>query len=111
MKKILFATTLLFGIVVFQAYAQCNRTHYLCTDQFSKEERGEFWNINNQSKSATFDKGKVYEMSFIAYAGFEYRISTCTDVISASGVKFELAQDIVVRVKDGDGNTNIKKTT
>ncbi len=109
MRKILIATTLLFGIVVFQAYAQCNRTHYLCTSQFSKEERGQFWNINNQSRSATFDKGKVYEMSFIAYEGFEYRVSTCTDIESGTAVKFELSRDIVVRVKDGNGNTDMKK--
>lgn len=109
MKKILFAAPLLFVIIVLNTYAQCYKTHYLCTDRFSKEERGEYWNINNQSKSATFDKGKVYEMSFIAYSGFEYRVSTCTDIPSESGVKFELSQDIVVRVKDADGNTDIKK--
>ena len=99
----------MFSIIVIQAYAQCGRTHYSCLDQFSKEEKGAFWNLNNQSRSAAFEKGKVYEMSFIAYEGFEYRVSTCTDVESANGVKFELAKDVIVRVKDGDGNTEIKR--
>lgn len=109
MKKIVFAGALLFSIIVIQAYAQCNKTHYFCTEQFSKEDKGAYWNLNNQSKSAAFEKGKVYEMSFIAYEGFEYRVSTCSDVESANGVKFELAKDVVVRVKDGNGNTNIKR--
>jgi len=109
MRKVLIAGTLLVSAIVIQAFAQCNKTHYLCTGQFSKEEKSAYWNLNNQSRSAAFEKGKVYEMSFIAYEGFEYRVSTCTDVPSSSGVHFELARDIVVRVKDGQGNTNIKR--
>lgn len=109
MKKVVFAGAFLFSIILLQAYAQCNRTHYMCTQQFSKEDRGSYWNMNNQSRSAAFEKGKVYEMSFIAYEGFEYRLSTCSDVESANSVKFELAKDIVVRVKDENGNTNIRR--
>ncbi|WP_070138256.1 hypothetical protein [Crocinitomix algicola] len=109
MKKVVLAGAFLFSIIVIQAFAQCNKTHYRCTDQFSKEQRGAYWNLNNQSRSAAFEKGKVYEMSFIAYEGFEYRLSTCSDVESANSVKFELSKDIVVRVKDKDGNTNIKR--
>lgn len=109
MKKVFFGSILLFGVILFQAYAQCNRTQYLCMAQFSKEEKGDYWNLNNQSRSAAFEKGKVYEMSFIAYSGFEYRVSTCTDIPSAEGVNFKLSKDAVVRVKDGNGNTNIKK--
>ena len=109
MKKVLFAGIILCSAIVIQAFAQCNKTHYLCMGQFSKEDKSAYWNLNNQSRSGAFEKGKVYEMSFIAYQGFEYRVSTCTDVASSSGVKFELAQDVVVRVKDGNGNTNIKR--
>ncbi len=110
MKKVALAGVILFGAILFQGYAQCGKTQYLCLNQFSKkEDKGAFWNINNQSRSAAFEKGKVYEMSFIGYEGFEYRLSTCTDIASSSGVKFQLAQDEVVRVKDGNGNTNIKK--
>lgn len=109
MKKVLFAGIILCSAIVIQAFAQCNKTHYLCMGQFSKEDKSSYWNLNNQSRSGAFEKGKVYEMSFIAYQGFEYRVSTCTDVASSTGVKFELAQDVVVRVKDGNGNTNIKR--
>jgi hypothetical protein len=109
MKKVLGIGVLLLSAIVFQAYAQCNKTHYLCMGQFSKEDKSAYWNLNNQSRSAAFEKGKVYEMSFVAYEGFEYRLSTCTDIESATGVKFELAKDIVVRVKDANGNTNIKR--
>ncbi len=109
MRKVVFAGVLMLSVIVIQAYAQCNKTHYLCMGQFSKADKGTFWNLNNQSRSAAFEKGKVYEMSFVAYEGFEYRLSTCTDIASATGVNFELAQDIIVRVKDGNGNTNIKR--
>lgn len=109
MKKLLFVGVLMMSIIVVEAVAQCNKTHYLCMGQFSKEDKSAFWNLNNQSRSAAFEKGKVYEMSFIAYEGFEYRLSTCTDIESATGVKFELAQDMIVRVMDENGNTNIKR--
>lgn len=109
MKKVVFSGILVLSAILIQAYAQCNRTHYLCLSQFSKEDKGAFWNLNNQSKSGAFEKGKVYEMSFICYEGFEYRLSTCTDVESANGVKFQLSQDMVVRVKDENGNTTMKR--
>lgn len=109
MKKVVFTGILLLSAILIQAYAQCNRTHYLCLAQFSKEDKGAFWNLNNQSKSGAFEKGKVYEMSFICYAGFEYRLSTCTDVESANGVKFQLSQDMIARVKDENGNTSMKR--
>lgn len=109
MKKVLLAGVVLLSAIFIQAYAQCSKTHYLCMGQFSKEDKGAYWNLNNQSRSGAFEKGKVYEMSFVAYEGFEYRLSTCTDVASANGVKFELAQDMIVRVKDADGNTIMKR--
>jgi hypothetical protein len=111
MKKALILGSLLVVVIVLQAYSQCQKTHYFCTAQLSKEEQAEFWNLNNQSQSATFAKGQVYEMSFIAYKGYDYRISVCTDIAEGGDkVSFELLQDEVIRVKDEYGNTNIKKT-
>jgi hypothetical protein len=111
MKKALILGSLLTAVIVLQAYSQCQKTHYFCTAQLSKEEQAEFWNLNNQSQSATFAKGQVYEMSFIAYKGYDYRISVCTDIAEGGDkVSFELLQDEVIRVKDEYGNTNIKKT-
>lgn len=109
MKKVLGIGVLLLSAIVIQAYAQCNKTHYLCMGQFSKADKSAYWNLNNQSRSAAFEKGKIYEMSFVAYEGFEYRLSTCTDIESATGIKFELAKDVVVRVKGADGSTSIKR--
>lgn len=110
MKRALFLSSLLAIVVVLQAYSQCQKTHYFCTTQLSKEEQAEFWNLNNQSQSATFAKGQVYEMSFVAYKGYDYRVSVCTDIVGGDKVAFELLQDEVIRVKDEYGNTNIKKT-
>jgi len=109
MKKVVFIGVFILSLIVIQAIAQCDRTHYLCLNQFSKEDKTVLWNLNNQSRSAAVEKGKVYEMSFIAYEGFEYRLSTCSDVSNTAGVNFELAQDVIVRVKDETGNTVIKR--
>jgi len=110
MKKALFFGFTLAVVVVLQAYSQCQKTHYFCTQQLTKEEQAEFWNLNNQSQSAMFAKGQVYEMSFIAYKGYDYRLSVCTDIVGGEKVEFEMLQDEVVRVKDEYGNTNIRKT-
>lgn len=111
MKRALIIGALMMGFVAFQAYSQCQKTHYFCTSLLDKEKQAEFWNLNNQSQSATFEKGKVYKMSFIAYEGFDYRISVCTDVTEGGDkVRYELFHDAVIRVKDEYGNTNIKRT-
>ena len=92
MKKILLVGALIAGAVVFNANSQCKKE------------------LNNQSKSAVFTKGKVYEMSFIAYSDYNYRISVCTDIIEGGDkLTFTLEQDAIVRVKDANGNTNIKR--
>lgn len=110
MKRAIILGVALVGIVAFQAYSQCKKTHYFCTSVLDKEQQQEFYNLNNQSKSATFEKGKVYKMSFIAYKGFDYRISVCTDIMEGGDkVRFELLHDAIVRVKDEYGNTNIQR--
>lgn len=110
MKRALIVGIALIGFIAIQAYSQCQKTHYFCTSLLDKEQQQEFWNLNNQSKSATFEKGKLYKMSFIAYKGFDYRISVCTDIKEgANNVRFELFHDAIVRVKDEYGNTNIQR--
>jgi len=109
MRRIVLATIGICSLIVIQAFAQCQKTHLLAQDQFGKADRGQGWLLNNQSRSGAFEKGKSYEMSFIAYEGYEYRLATCTDVESAAQVDFELAHDVIVRVKDGDGHMSIKR--
>lgn len=110
MKRGIIIGALVFGFIAFQAYSQCKKTHYFCTSLLDKEKQAEFWNLNNQSKSATFQKGKIYKMSFIAYKGFDYRVSVCTDIVEGGDkVRFELFHDAIIRVKDEYGNTNIKR--
>lgn len=109
MKRALLVGAALVALVAIEAYSQCQKTHYFCTSLLSDEQQKEYWNLNNQSKSAVFAKGKTYKMSFIAYKGFDYRISVCTDVEGGDKPRFELFHDAVVRVKDEFGNTNIKR--
>ena len=58
MRKAIIIGTLIFGAVVFQAYAQCKKVHYFCTSQFSKEEQADYYELNNQSKSIVLLKPK-----------------------------------------------------
>ena len=111
MKRALLLATIMMGTIVLEAYAQCNKTHYFCTGQLTKEQQQEYWNLNNQSKSAAIAKGEKYNLSFVAYKGYDYRLSVCTDITEGAGekVQFTLFQDAIVRVKDEFGNTNIKK--
>jgi len=109
MRRIVLAGIGICSLIVIQAFAQCQKTHLLAQGQFGKEDKGQFWNLNNQSKSGAFEKGKTYEMTFIAYEGYEYRVATTTDVESAANVNFELAHDVIVRVKDGNGRTDMKR--
>ncbi|MCB9222787.1 MAG: hypothetical protein R2780_10655 [Crocinitomicaceae bacterium] len=110
MKRALLIGGALLAVVAYEAYAQCSKTHYFCSSQLPEEQKEEFYTLNNQSQSATFAKGKTYKMSFIAYTGYDYRISVCTDVEEGGDkVRFELFHDAVVRVKDEFGNTNIQR--
>lgn len=111
MKKAALLAVIFMSGIVLEAFAQCSKTHYFCTSTLSKEEQGEYWDLNNQSKSAAVVKGEEYNLSFIAYKGYDYRLTVCTDAVEGTGetVSFVLAQDAIVRVKDEFGNTNIKK--
>lgn len=114
MKKNIFFGIIFIGIIFIQAtYAQnsCKRIHYFCTENLPDEESkdGNNWVFNNQSKSATFEKGKVYEMSFIAYENFIYRLATCTDIIEgAENLQFEVFRIQLVR-KKVNGKTRLLK--
>jgi hypothetical protein len=114
MKKNIFFGIIFIGIIFIQAtYAQnsCKRIHNFCTENLPDDEAksGEDWIFDNQSKSATFEKGKVYEMSFVAYNNFIYRIATCTDIIEGSeNLQFEVFRNELVR-KTVNGKTRLLK--
>ena len=94
MKKTIIFGIGLIGLIFIQsvnAQNSCRRVHNFCTSALPDDEQSKNWLFDNQSKSATFEKGKVYEMSFIAYKDFVYRIATCTDIVEGSGkINFEV---------------------
>lgn len=91
-------------------YAQsCRRVHDFCTENLPEEEQSKEWSFDNQSKSATFEKGKVYEMSFVAYKDFVYRITTCTDIAEADKVNFEVYHNELVRKEMSTGTRLVKE--
>ena len=103
MKRAILLGLIFLGGIFLEAYAQCTRIHYFCSGQLSEEEQKEqLWSINNQSKSAPVAKGQEYNLSFIAYTGYDYRLTICTDAVqgAAEPVNFKLSQDAIVRVKD-----------
>ncbi len=110
-NKIIFGIALIGLIVIQSVQAQqtCRKVHNFCKSAIPDEERSKIWELNNQSKSATVEKGKVYEMSFIAYKDFVYRISTCTDVEDAEKINFEIFHMELVRRPDKNGNPRIFK--
>lgn len=98
-KTIIFAlafTGLLFSQTTY-AQNSCRRVHNFCTASLPEEENSKDWMFDNQSKSATFEKGKTYEMSFVAYENYVYRIATCTDLAVSEKIHFEVFHNVLVR--------------
>ncbi len=112
MKKNIFFGIIFVGIIFIQAtYAQnsCKKVHNFCSESLPEEESKGEWDFDNQSKSATFEKGKIYQMSFIAYENFIYRIATCTDIIeTGENIQFEVFRNELVR-KKVNGKTRLLK--
>ena len=85
MKKIIL-TSVFLSFVMF-IHAQCVKPEYFIV----KSKKSEGYSINGQSKSGYFEPGEVYEMSFIAYSGMEYKITVGADVSDKDGqIEFEL---------------------
>jgi len=109
-NKIIFGFALLGFIVLQSIQAQsCRKVHNYCKDAIPEEEQSKEWQLDSQSKSATVEKGKVYEMGFVAYKSYVYRISTCTDVEDAEKINFEIFHMELVRRPDKNGNPRIFK--
>jgi len=112
MKKGILFGIICIGIIFIQAtYAQnsCKRVHNFCSEGLPEEEQTGDWSFDNQSKSATFEKGKTYEMSFVAYKNFVYRVATCTDIIEAGeNIQFEVFRNELVR-KEVNGALRLLK--
>lgn len=90
MKYLVFTLTLLFAGNI---ESQCPDSRSFC---MSGSRDG--WMFNNQSKSATFEKGEKYEMSFIAYKGISYRLAVCTDLRDESeDIEFEIYESKSVK--------------
>lgn len=110
-NKIIFGIALV-GLVVIQsvqAQQSCRKVHNFCKNVIPEDDRSKMWELDNQSKSATVEKGKVYEVSFIAYKDFVYRLSTCTDVADGEKINFEILHTELVRRPDKNGNPRIFK--
>lgn len=92
MKYLVFTLALLLSI---NLESQCPDSRSFC---LSGSRNG--WLFNNQSKSATFEKGETYEMSFIAYKGISYRLAVCTDLRDESeDIEFEIYESKSVAKK------------
>jgi len=111
MKKLIIFGIVFMGSVFIQtvnAQNSCSKVHKYCTNLLPDEEIDRKWLFDNQSKSATFEKGKTYEMSFIAYKDHVYRISTCTDM-GDSKVNFQVSNMEMVRITLDNGEKRTRK--
>lgn len=81
--KIVFS--LLLVLSASYALSQCPDPSKFCI-----EAEGNEWSYNSQSKSAAFEKGEQYTMSFIAYKNIAYNIGVCTMLLEQQDVEFEV---------------------
>ncbi|MEZ4936926.1 MAG: hypothetical protein R2799_04965 [Crocinitomicaceae bacterium] len=96
MKKILLTSTFL--SFVFLLHAQCVKPEFF----IPRSKKNEGYSINGQSKTGYFEPGEVYEMSFIAYADMDYKISVGADVEDKNGqIEFELYEKKTKKVGEG----------
>lgn len=81
--KIIFS--LLLTLTAGYAFSQCPDPSRFCLGAEGSE-----WSYNSQSKSAAFEKGEQYTMSFIAYKNMAYNIGVCTMLEEQQDVEFEV---------------------
>ncbi len=74
----------------------CREEHTYCDRSKDKS-----WQISPQSKSGTFAKGDVHEISVILYDGVDYRFSFCSNKPEMEGkLEFEIFTEKTVRKYD-----------
>jgi hypothetical protein len=104
MKKILLTSVFLSFVLMINA--QCVKPEYFIV----KSKKSEGYSINGQSKSGYFEPGEVYVMSFIAYAGMEYKISVGADMADKAGqIEFELYEKKNKKSTNAKGQITYKK--
>lgn len=112
MKKSIYFGLIFIGSMFFQtanAQNNCKRMHRFCVSSFAKDQSKGTWNFDNQSKTTTIERGQVYEMSFVAYSNFIYRVATCTDEMNPDyKIKFEVLKNELVK-KEVNGKMRLLK--
>ncbi len=102
MKKISFILTLsLFNGLT----AQCPASSSFVS---VKQQKKDGYSVNSNSRTASLLSGNIYELSFIAQEGMDYRFSSATLNLGAGTVAFEL-YEMVTEKKDVNGKTEYKK--
>lgn len=85
-------------------YAQCPTPESIVKDKKTKDAYG----VNSQSRSGSVKPGETYEMSFIAQAGMDYRLSSKTAVAISGGLSYEV-YEMVVEKKMVNGKEQFKR--
>jgi hypothetical protein len=86
----------LFASVSMVSYSQCPSP-----SEVMKADKKEGWSESSQSKSGALQAGEVYEYTFIAQRGVEYRVSALggVDELSKDNVAYQLFDSEVQKVE------------
>jgi hypothetical protein len=102
MKTIVLTCLLAFGTSTF---AQCPTAESFVKDKKTKDAYG----VNSQSRSGSVKPGETYEMSFIAQAGMDYRLTSKSAVPLSGSLSYEV-YEMVVEKKAVNGKDSYKRT-
>lgn len=102
MRTIVLTCLLAFGTSTF---AQCP-----APESFVKEKRAkdDTYGVNSQSRSGSVRPGEMYEMSFIAQQGMDYRLTSKSAVPLSGSLSYEV-YEMIVEKKNVNGKDSYKR--
>jgi len=92
-------------VVATSAYAQCPAPESFVK---GKSKTKDAYTPSSQSRSGSVKSGETYEISFIAQAGMDYRLSSKAYNPSAGTIAYEV-YELVVEKKTVDGKETFKR--
>lgn len=99
--KLIATFTLLVGFIfapMFIGIAQCPPVETFLKKKKNKDE----YNLSSQSRSGAIAADESYEMSFIAHAGLDYRLTTVLGEGSVGTLNYEIYELVIEKKMEGD---------
>jgi hypothetical protein len=97
--KVTLTLALLFGFIF--GFAQCPPAEAF----MKKKKTKDAYSLNSQSRSGSVASDESYEMSFIAHAGLDYRLTTVLGEGSTGTLNYEIYELVVEKKTEGEKET------